>query len=109
MSINQEKFSSLNKARKDTHRQINNIISQLNSLTDSAMKQQAYMHKNPDNNGADELIAVVTPDFLETANSFNVVAAKLMDMQAVKGGEMTLDELITKYTINLAEFSNELI
>jgi len=109
MSINQEKFSNLNKLRKDTHKRISNLISQLNASTTSAMKQQAYMHKNPDSNGAPDLIPVVTPDFLAAAEAFNEVVAKLMDMQSVQASSMTVDEFIAKYSINLEEFSAELI
>lgn len=109
MSIEQEKFSNLNKLRKDTHKQVSNLISQLNASTSMAMKQQSYMHKNPDLNGANDLIAVVSPDFLATAAAFNQVAAKLMDMQALQSGAMTVDDFIAKYNINLAEFSAELI
>ena len=67
------------------------------------------MHKNPDNNGANELIAVVQPDFDALAVAFNQVAEKLVDMQAVSNGSMTIDALIAKYGIDLTEFSNGLI
>lgn len=109
MSIAQEKFSKLNDLRKTTHKQVSNTVSQLNSYALDAMKQQAYMRKNPDANGADQLIPVVTPDFAAAAAAFNDVAEKLQDMQLVAAEAMTADELVAKYSIDLAAYSNELI
>ena len=107
--LNSLKLQKLNSERKKTQRDVSNHISHLNNAADAAMRQQAYMHKNPDANGADQLIAVIHPEFLEAAAAFNEVAAKLQDMQLVSAGQMTIDDFIAKYAINLEEFSNELI
>lgn len=110
MSISALKLANYNEQRKQTARQISTAISQLNAQADIALKQQAYMRSNPDANGADELIAVVAPEFNTLSEAFNQVAAKLQDMQAVNAGTMAVDELIAKYSsINLTEFSNGLI
>jgi len=109
MSLKQLKFANLNEQRKQTQRSVSSAISNLNAAADVAMRQQAYMHTNPDDNGADELIAVATPDFNAIASAFNEVAQKLMDMQAVQAGTMTVTEFVSKYSIDLNGFSSELI
>ncbi|AJP43414.1 hypothetical protein EP12_06665 [Alteromonas australica] len=109
MSLEYLKFTNLNSERKRTQRNVATAISNLNAAADSALKQQAYMRVNPDNNGADELIVITKPDFDACASAFNEVAAKLIDMQAVQAGTMTIDECIAKYGIDLTEYSKELI
>lgn len=109
MSINQEKFSNLNKARKATHKQISNAISQLLAYSEDAINQQCYMHVNPDSNGADDLLLVTTPDFAETAEQFNILAERLMDMQSLAAGEITDLDMQSKYSVDLVEFSKRLI
>jgi len=108
MSINQEKFSNLNKARKSTHKQVVSNLSQLMAFSMNAIKQQCYMRENPDDNGADELIAVVTPDFIEASEMFNDVKERLEDLQSVALGTMTTDEMKAKYSVDLVEYSQEL-
>ncbi len=108
-ALNTIKISNFNEIRKSTHKKINNLLSQLEGETDSAISQQAYMRKNPHDNGASELISEVTPAFTATAAAFNAVAAKLQDMQLVAAGSMTVDELITKYSVDLAGYSEQLL
>ena len=107
--LNQLKLANFNENRKQTQQKVSQAISQLNAAASEAMRQQAYMRKNPDLNGADELIAVATPNFDASADAFNEVAQKLADMQSVQAGTLTVDAFITKYNIDLAEFSNGLI
>lgn len=109
MSLSALKLATLNTNRKQTSQQVSNAISQLNAHAAAAMKQQAYMHKDPDLNGAGDLIAVVQPEFDALSVAFNQVAAKLVDMQAVSAGTMTADALIAKYNIDLNAFSNTLV
>mgnify|MGYP003133122369 FL=1 len=109
MSLEYLKFTNLNSERKSTQRSVATAISNLNAAANSALKQQAYMRVNPDNNGADELISITKPDFDACAAAFNEVAQKLMDMQAVQAGTMTVEDCIEKYNIDLTEYSNELI
>ena len=108
MSINQEKFSNLNKARKATHKNVVSSLSQLLSFSMDAIKQQCYMRENPDANGADELIAVVTPDFIEASEMFNSVKDRLEDLQSVALGSMTTAEMKAKYSVDLVAYSEEL-
>lgn len=103
------KLQNLNERRKKTQREVSTLVSQLNTAAETAMYQQAYMHQNPDNNGADQLIPVVQPNFVESAAAFNAVAAKLQDMQLLSSGQMTLEDFISKYNLNLTEFSDGLI
>lgn len=109
MSLSQLKLSNLNEQRKQTQTQVSNAVSTLNAQTDIAMRQQAYMHKNPDSNGADELLVASTENFLATAAAFNEVASKLSDMQALQSGQMSIDDYLSKYSLDVADISNELI
>jgi len=109
MSINQLKLSNLNEQRKQTQTQVSNAISTLNAQIDIAMKQQAYMHKNPDNNGADELLIASTENFLATASAFNEVALKVSDMQKVQDGSILIDDHLAKWSLDVAAISKEYI
>jgi len=111
MSLNNVKINNFNQHRKETQRQVSNSLSQLNSQADTAIKQQAYMHLNPDANGANDLIAVVNPEFFALAAQFNTIAEKLVDMQKVADplDAMTAADMVTKYSLNLASYSESLI
>ena len=109
MSISQLKLANLNEQRKQTQTQVSNAISQLNAQIDIAMKQQAYMHKNPDNNGADELLIASTDNFLATAESFNEVALKVSDMQKVQDGSILIDDHLAKWSLDVTAISKEYI
>ena len=110
MSISIEKFSAFNIERKSSLSSISKTVSALNKEMSLALKQQAYMRSNPDNNGADELIPVVAGDIDLIAIALNEVNEKAADLLAVKAGTMTVDELLVKYpAINLIEYSAELL
>ena len=105
----QLKLSNLNEARKDTFRRVTDAISQLNAAADEAMKQQAYIRKDPDANGASELLPIIAPEFSATVAAFQTVAAKLQSMSEVHAGAKDIDQQIADYAIDLTAFSEELI
>ena len=107
--LGQLKLDAFNTLRKATSRDVSRQLSGLAASTDKAMAQQCYMHKNPDENGADELRPIATPEFLALSVAFNVVAGKLGDMQALQSGAMDVDVFISKYSIDLEALSLELI
>ena len=110
MGISSEKFKTFNTERKSSLSSISKTVSTLNKEMSLALKQQAYMRSNPDNNGADELIPVVADDIDLIAAALNEVNEKAADLLAVKAGAMTVDQLLAKYTaINLIEYSTELL
>ena len=84
-------------------------LSKLNVLANKALKQQAYVRKNPDDNGVDEFKAVLSADIDSIAASLAEVNDKLADLMKVKSDVMTVDELISKYSIDLAGYSSELL
>ena len=110
MSISIEKFSAFNIERKSSLSSISKTVSNLNKEMSLALKQQAYMRSNPDNNGADELIPVVASDIDAIAVALNEANEKATDLLSVKSGAMTVDQLLVKYpAINLEEYSDELL
>jgi len=109
MSIALLKLQKFNTERLRNQEQVGNVLGKLNDSALLALKQQAYMHLNPDANGADELIAESTPTFLILAEKFNEIAAMLEDSQKVSAGTMTASDLVTKYALDMTEFSDSLI
>ena len=109
MSVAQLKLQNFNNQRKQNQAAVGASLSRLHEQAMLALKQQAYMHSNPDDNGANELISVVKPEFIALATEFNVIAGLLEDSQAVSAGTMTAAELISKYSLDMTEFSNGLL
>lgn len=109
MSIAQLKLQNFNEARKTNEEAVSNSLSRLNAQVILAMKQQAYMHLDPDANGADDLISVVSPTFATLASEFNSIAAMLNAMQEVAAGTLTAADLVSTYSLDLTEFSDDLL
>ena len=110
MTIEIEKFSTFNKERKTTLNAISAAVSVLAKHFPSALKQQIYMHVNPDNNGANELIDIVSDQVNSLAGALADVNKQAADLMSVKEGNMTIDQLLAKYpAINMIEYSNELL
>lgn len=109
MSIAILKLQRFNTDRLRNQEQVGTILGKLSDAALLALKQQAYMHLNPDANGADELLAESTPTFQVLAQKFNDIAAMLEDSQKVSSGAMDASELVTKYTLDMTDFSDSLI
>lgn len=109
MSLSILKLQNFNNERKRNQTAVADSLSRLHSQATLTLKQQAYMHLNPDANGADELIAESKPTFDALAAEFNTIALILQDSQAVSAGTMTAAELISKYNLDMTEFSNGLV
>lgn len=109
MSIKQTKFNALNDRRKETAKNVSRSLNLLLEEASNALKQQAYMRSNPDDNGADELVPIVQVIFDQITVTFMEVQDKLEDLVAVRNGTMTVEDLITKHSIDLNEYSEELI
>ena len=77
MTIELIKASNFNNERKATMRDVANYISKLNVGAITALKQQAYVRKNPDDNGVEEFKAVLSADIDSIAASLNEVNEKL--------------------------------
>lgn len=109
MTIELIKASNFNNERKATMRDVANYISKLNVGAITALKQQAYVRKNPDDNGVDKFKDILAVDIGNIATSLAEVNDKLADLMKVKSDVMTVDELISKYSIDLAGYSSELL
>ncbi len=108
-SISQAKFQNLNDQRKQTAKQVSQCISQLNAQALVALKQQAYIHKNPDSNIDPEFIDVVGAEVVPVATAFAEVQDKLNDLVSVMNGAITVDEMIAKHSIDVSQVSSELL
>jgi len=95
--------------QKATNSSVARSISSMNNDLSAAIEHQAYMHKNPDGNIDDGLVAVIGYGAEQLLAQYAEVDEKRLDFLAVKAGTMTVDELIAKYNIDLTKYSNALI
>ena len=108
-TIDTLKLQTYNSLKKETQRQVTSNLSQLNANLDKAIIQQAYVRKNPDNLIDAEYLASLSVGFTELETVFMILASKITDMKNVQSETMTADELISKYSVDLTEFSNSLL
>lgn len=102
------KYQNWNALIKSHVKTTANLISQLNAEANMVLKLQAYRKENPDLNmpasESAELLAMLAPVF----TNYIEVKSKLDDFIAVSQEAMTVQDSITKYSIDLTAFSNEL-
>jgi len=108
-SISQTKFQNLNNQRKATAKQVSQCISQLTAHALAALKQQAYIHKNPDSNIDPEFITIVGAEVVPVATAFEVVQDQLNDLVSVMNDPSTVDAVIAKHSIDVDQVSTELL
>lgn len=109
MGIKEQKDSNFTKDLMANNAKAASSASQLSASIDIALKQQAYMHLDPDDNGAGDYIDVISSSVDEIAAVLGGIAEKAGDLIAVKSGVMTVDQLIAKYpAIDVAVYSAEL-
>jgi hypothetical protein len=110
MSIQSEKFRSFNTERKASLKTVSSAVSALDGGLMVALKQQAYIHTNPDDNGVNELIPIMSDEIDKIGQALTEANSKAADLLAVKSGSMTVTQLLAKYpAINLEEYSDELL
>lgn len=108
-SLQQIKLTQYMTNQKATSASVARSISALNNDLSAAIEHQAYARKNPDLVVDNDLLTVIGFGVDELLAQYAEVDGKRIDLLSVKSGEMTVDELITKYSINLANYSNNLI
>lgn len=102
------KLNKFDTNQKQTASSIASSIASLNNTMAAALEHQAYARKNPD--------SVVDADYLEFMGlsvdslmaQFADVAQKQQDLLAVKDGAMSVDDMISKWNIDLVAYSNNL-
>ena len=107
--INNIKLQTYNKDRKETSRGVANSFSQLYTQLNKAVIEQAYLRKNPDSLFDEDYVSSLSSEFDELKVTFTAISSLIVDMEKVKLGAMTVDELITKYSVDLSSYSNSLI
>ena len=95
--------------QKSTSASVARSIASLNNDLAAAIQHQAYARKNPDLVVDEGLLTVMGLGVDALLAQFAEVAEKQNDLLAVKDGSMTVDELIVKYNMDLAAYSNRLI
>lgn len=95
--------------QKQTSSSIARSISQLNADLSAALEHQAYARKNPDLVVDSNLLEVIGAGVDQLLSQYSEADLKRLDLLAVKEGNMTVDDLITKYSIDLNTYANALI
>ena len=108
MSLKQKKFMKFSDQRDATHNQFTNAVSNMSPVIDEAMLQQAYALSDYDANNIQELLPKIGAQFDAASAAWDVQKNKLVDMQLVATQQMTVADLITKYTLDLAAYSESL-
>ena len=107
--LQKHKQTSYMTNQKTTALSVGRSIATLNNDLSTALEHQAYARKNPDENVDSSLLAAINVGVDELLSQFAEVEAKQLDVLAVKAGDMTVDELISKYNIDLIKYSTALI
>ena len=108
-STQQIKLTQYMKNQKETSSSVARSISSLNNDLAAALEHQAYARKNPDSVVDAELLAILGLGVDQLLAQYTEVDEKRIDLLNVKAGTMTADELVTKYNIDLVNYSNSLI
>jgi len=103
------RFDNYNKQRTATNKQAASTMSQLEVLMLQAINQQAYFHKDPDGifTDADDK-ALITKSAAALIPSWNVNLERVNDIVAVMQGQLSVDELMSKYNVDLDTYRLEL-
>lgn len=108
-SLQQLKLNQFNTNQKQTSQSVARAISQLNNDLAAAIEHQAYARKNPDGVIDEGLLLLMGMGVDQLLAQFAEVAEKKDDLLNVKSGNMTIDELIAKYNIDLDKYSRNLL
>ena len=108
-SLQQIKLTQYMINQKNTVSSVSRSIASLNNDLAAAIQHQAYARKNPDLTIDAELLELMGTGVDALLAQFSEVAAKKDDLLAVRNESMTVDDLITKYNIDLTNYSNSLI
>ena len=83
-------------------------LSALNASLLEAVKVGCKMHKNENGDVDENLLAKLQNDMDSSVSGLPACLAIISDLTALRDDPSTVDALITKYNINLAEFDSEL-
>lgn len=109
MSVGQLKLTNFNTDRKNTSRALTLALSTVTAELSKALEQQAYIHKNPDGNDADDFIALLSDEVDNIGAVLAEIGVKAQDLLAVKAGAVSIDTNISKYNIDLTSYSAQLL
>jgi hypothetical protein len=100
------KLINFNKDYKYVLQSINGAVSSLQGKLPAAIKQQCWIHSNG-NVSADD-IAEIQPAFNAAITDFYSLMPMVEDMVATQAGELTIEDLAAKYSVDVAQYDSEL-
>lgn len=107
-SLQSIKLAQYNVNQKQTSSSVARSIASLNNDASSAISHQLYARINPDDNVDAPLVALMGSQVDELMSQFSKVTDKITDLLAVKNGTMSIEELHTKYPVDLVKYSSDL-
>ena len=102
------KLINFNKDYKNTSRSVRNAVSQLQLQLATAIKQQCYIRENPDSNLTAEDITAMQVVLTEIITEFELLIPMVDDIKSTYIGGMATQDLIDKYSVDVAAYSAEL-
>ena len=102
------KLNKFDTNQKTTVDLIGQSIAKLNNDLGAALKHQAYVLKNPDENLDASYIETMDAAMFELISKFAKIEEKKQDLLPISMGGLSADDLITKYAINLTNYSDSL-
>ncbi len=100
------KLINFNKDFKYVLQSINGATSSLTGKLPAAIKQQCWIHTN--GNVSAEDITAMQPAFNAAITNFYSLLPMVEDMVSTQKGDITIEELIAKYSVDVAQYDSEL-
>lgn len=102
----QFKYIKFKESQARTAQNVANAVSSLDNAMLEALKVQAYMHSNPDSIIDESNLTKGAAVIDAIAVQYSEVVKKYTDMLSVKDKTMTADELVSKYSLDVQEYSD---
>jgi hypothetical protein len=102
------KFDKFFVNQAQTMKVVADAVSKLNAAIPAAIKHQAYVLKNLDDNMDESIKESMSKRVEELEGQFMQVVSMVGDIAATRAKGMTADELIAKYNVDLVQYSNDL-
>ncbi len=95
--IKQRRVMNVSKAHEELVRRSASALSQLNAVLDEAIKYSAMMKKDPRSEFTAEDVTFIESQSDTVMSEISTAVEKAQDLQAMRTGTPTADEMLTKY------------
>jgi hypothetical protein len=102
------KFDKFFINQNQTMQAIASAISKLNANLPSAIAHQAYVLTNVDDNMDESIKMSISKRVDELEVQFMKVVEMITDISSTKASTMTVEELMSKYSVSMEQYSNDL-